>query len=481
LLSVIPVGEWLPDLPENQNPGALMAKNVLPGKVGYLPMQEPSESYNALTNRAQGHFSCKDAAGNARNYAGDVGNLYHLSGATWSDISKAATTYTTPPTGFWEFTQWNDTVIAVNGSEVPQRASLGATAFVDLGGAPPVSKHIAVVKDFVVLGNTASGPNHLRWSAFQNSESYTITTATQADEQFLYGDGGGIQRIVGGEFGTIFQDRQLVRMQYVGPPVIFQFEVVDRNRGSLNAAGVIPVGDITFYMSDSGFFVWDGSRSHPIGDQKIDRYFFNDVDFSYIERVYGGADVERKIAMWIYPGEGSVSGACNKYLAYNWGVTRWSTGEINAEILCQFLSPGFTMDDIDGFGTVDTIGISFDSRQWQGGQFSFGSFSTNHKLATFSGDVLAATVDTGEATLKGGVRAFIRGTRPIVEGGAATVAVGSRNLLSSASSFMTAVSQRDSGYCPQRVDARYNRFRIQSSAFTSIIGVEVDWDESGAR
>lgn len=476
---VVPVGEWLPDLPDYMNKGAITAKNVIPGPAGYSPVNALSEQYNALNARAQGHFAAKDKSGNLRNYAGTSTKLYHLTAPTWSDISS--TTYACPADSFWEFTQWNETVIAVNGVDNPQRASIGATAFIALPGAPPVAKHIGVVKDFVVLGNTTTNPNEVRWSAINNSESYTITVATQADNQYLYGEGGGVQRVVGGEYGTIFQEKQIVRMQYVGPPAVFQFEPIDRNRGAITPGAVVPVGDLNFYLSDSGFYVFDGAKSYPIGESKIDKFFFRTVDLSYIARMHGAADPERKIVAWVFPGSGSSAGTPNKALFYNWAIQRWSYAEFDCEILAQFLSPGYTLEQLDAFGTLETLSASMDSRQWMGGRLSFGGFTTNHKLGTFSGSILTATVDTGEVNHAPGRRSVVTATRPIVDGSNATVAVGSRNLLSASPSFGNAISSNSTGLCNQRVDARYHRYRISSTDFNWIQGVEIPEIEPGGE
>ena len=479
MLTVIPAGEWLPDIPDYANKGALVAKNVLPGPAGYSPIKALTEQYGALNARAQGHFSGKDKSGNVYNYAGTASKLYKLQAGSWSDVSS--TSYSTPSSDFWEFAQWNETVIATNGVDAPQRSSLGAAAFIALPGAPPTAKHLGVVKDFVVFANTTDNPNEVRWSAINNSESYTITVATQADRQYLYGEGGGIQRVVGGEYGAIFQEKQISRMQYVGPPAVFQFEPIDRNRGALCAGGVIPVGDLTFYLSDAGYYVFDGAKSYPIGESKVDKFFFRTVDLSYVSRIHGAADPERKLAVWAFPGSGSSAGTPNKAMIYNWAIQRWAYAEFDCEILAQFLSPGYTLEDLDTFGTVDSISASFDSRQWMGGRLAFGAFSTNHKIGTFAGAILSAIVDTGETSHRRGGRALVRNTRPVVDGSNASIAVGSRNLLSATPTFGNQIAQTSSGYCPQRIDARYHRYRIASTDFNWIQGVEVEFEPGGER
>jgi hypothetical protein len=86
-----------------------------------------------------------------------------------------------------------------------------------------------------------------------------------------------------------------------------------------------------------------------------------------------------------------------------------------------------------------------------------------------------ATVETGEIQHFQGRRAHVLGVRPIVDGNAATIAVGRRNLLSASSSFASAVSQNVSGVCPVRSNARYHRYRISTTgAFDFIQGVDVD-------
>lgn len=484
MVSVVPTGEWLPDLPEYGNPGATIAKNVFPEDGGYGPLPALNEVFGTLEERCQGFFPCRDSAGTVFNFAGDDENLYVLTNISWSVASTASFSYATATDDFWEFVQWNDRVICVNGTNAVQTISLsdGAT-FASLGGAPPIAKHIAVVKDFVVLGNISTFPNRVQWCAIDNPDSWTLTVATQCDFQDIRGNGGNIQRIVSGEYGTIFQERQIVRMQYVGDPAIFSFEPIDRQRGAWNSASVVPLGDVAFYLAETGFFLFNGSQSLPISNRKIERYFMRDLDVGYVYRVFGAANVERNVVMWVYPGAGNASGLCNKAVIYNWVTTQWSFAEFESELLSVFLSPGYTLDELDAISTsVDLLPYPLDSRFYQGGLTSFGGFTKNHIMGLFGGTPLDATVETGEIAHAQGKRAMVRGVRPLVDGDSATISVASRNRLSDTHSFGSAISQRDSGICPVRVDARYHRYRISTTGdFKKIQGVEVDFEPGSER
>ena len=121
MLSVIPTGEWLPDLPDYGNPGATIAKNVFPEDGGYGPLPALNEVFGTLTTRCQGFFPCRDSAGTVYNFAGDSERLYKLTHISWSDISTASFSYATAADEFWEFVQWNDRVICVNGTDAVAR------------------------------------------------------------------------------------------------------------------------------------------------------------------------------------------------------------------------------------------------------------------------------------------------------------------------------------------------------------------------
>jgi hypothetical protein len=121
------------------------------------------------------------------------------------------------------------------------------------------------------------------------------------------------------------------------------------------------------------------------------------------------------------------------------------------------------------------LGLSLDSRAWAGGEQVLAAFNTSHKLATFTGTAMNATVETGEVQHFPGRRSHVTGARAIVDGGTATITVGTRNLLSASHSFGSATSLNSSGVAPVRSNARYHRYRISTTgAFNFIQGVDVD-------
>ena len=474
----VPLAEWTPDL--SPVIGDQTAENVIPEVDSYLPWNSATAYSNTISARAQGFIAAKDKAGVNYNYCGDNHDLYVLANQTWTVASRTPTvTYSTVSSLWWEFVQWNETVIATNYADDPQAISLGATNFAALAGSPPKAKHIAIVRDFVELGNIPDYPQRVRWSAINNAISWTVDATTQADYQDLVGEGGHVQKIIGGEYGVVFQERAIWRQTYVGSPLIFQFDQVEKNTGAFSPMACVGFGPAVFYLSEDGFKMFQGSGSVPIGAQKVDRTFFNDLDTAYVDRVNAVVDPKRKLYIVAYPGSGNTNGNCNKILVYNWQCKKWTLVSEDVEMLVRHISTGYSMDGAGGLdsvsGSLDALPASLDDPIWAGGLINIASFNTSHVLSLFTGTAKAATVDTKEVEHSPGRRSKLLRVRPLVDGITTSIAVGYRNDTADTVAFKTAVPQNSTGDCPVRSDARYHRYRITTAGgdFDHIRGVEV--------
>lgn len=491
----VPFGEWLPDLPEFENPGATVARNVIPDVKSYRPFPSPTVYSTSLGGAAKGHTVARDNAGDYFNYAGDSSALYVLVGTAWSNVSRTVGgAYDIAVDDYWEFAQFGQQLIAVGGgANEPQVITVGAANFAALAGSPPKARHIATIRDFVVVGNisaTATSPQMVRWSAINNAASWTPDAATLADFQDLPGEGGWVQRIIGGEYGTVFQERAIYRMTFVGSPLIFQFDKVQNNIGAYVPGGVVSYRNFTFFLSEEGFYVFDGTNVTPIGKNKVDRTFFNELDRNYNYRISSAIDPVRKIVAWAYPASGNSGGNPNRIILYHWDTQRWSRIEdISIHLIMRSLNAGFTLEGLDAVSTsLDALPLSLDSSQWSEGQFQFSCFNANHRLANFNGSAMPATVETPEIQLNRSVDglAYVTEVRPVAEGISAsvTVAVGARNVLTSSASYTTAVSPISTGFAQVRSTARFHRFQLNTTSatdFTHLQGVDITVSGDGRR
>jgi hypothetical protein len=473
---LVPFGSWQPDLAEFGNPGSLTALNVIPDKESYRPFQNLTAISNALTARARGAIGLRDADNNVYFYVGDETKLYEGINNTFTD--QSGTTYATASSDVWEFVQFGTDVIATNFTDPVQFMAIGDGASSAFGDSftstlKPKARHIGVNRSFLVLGNTNDAtdgnvPHRVWWSAINSRLDMDPDATTQCDYND-FKDGGWVRKIIGGvEYSVIFQEEQISRMAYEGGSLVFNFFPVDRKRGTPIPNSVVGHGRLIFYISEEGFFVFDGTQSHPIGIDRVDRTFWAQFDLNNKHRVSSAIDAVNKIVAWSFPGTGSTGGNPNKLYLYHWVYGKWAEVDIDTMWIAKAETQGYTLDGLDAVGTdIDNSTVfaeSFDSDVWKGGALRFSAFDTAHKLGYFNGANLAATIDTSEAQLLGGQRAMLTAIRPIVDGGTPTVRIGSRNRTTDTASFSSSVTINAIGECPVRTNARYMRGRMELAA-----------------
>ena len=462
----VPFGEWLPDIPDHLNKGATTATNVFPAAVSYKPFKASQQKSNALDSQCFGAFSTKDNSANVYTFAGTKSKLYKLSGETFSDVSQASTTYNAGADNFWSFSNFGTTVVASNGEDTPQKFVVGTSSvFADLGGSPPIFTFSAVIRDFLVVGRIKTVKNRVQWSGINDVETWTSGTK-QSDYQDL-ADGGEITGIVGGEYGYIFQENQITRMDYVGGTTVFRFSVISKNRGAIFAKAITQVGKRVFFYAQDGFFEIDGETIRPIGQHKVNDYFESNLSAGYQQNIIASTDPLNHLAIWSYPSTAATTGIQDRLLIYNYSVNRWSIVELGAEMIFLQFSEAYTVDTLDNVSnSLDDLNVSFDSRYWLGGVVNFAGFDSDHKLIQFDGATLAATLETGEIEPVPGRRSTVTMVRPIVDG-TSTARVTSRARAADSGTSTSYASLQTNGDIPVRSSGRYHKVGVVIAAAAS--------------
>lgn len=502
--------EFLPDLASLDNPGTTVAKNVIPGGRNYKQVYGLGALSTALTARARGGISAREAQfGTPENFVGDQTKLYRLgANATWADVSKAGG-YSLADDDQWTFTQFGEVVLAANLTENIQAFNMSSSSlFADLAGSPPKARYIATARDFVFVANTFDGvdgfvPNRVRWAGIGTSTSWTVSATTQADYQDLDSKYGWIYAIVGGEYLVVFQERAITRFDYIGSPTIFQVTVCEIDKGTVIPKSPIQRGNLIDYIGLDGFYTFDGNVSHPIGDNKVNQFFYktdgnnNAFLVAYPDRVWGAVDYNHQVSMWTYPTTGDGTGASTNILYFNYTPNarlRWSYAETTTEMIFGSLTQGYTLDQIDDYQTgievtpnIDATNptlVSFDSAFWSGGGYELAAFNSNHVMGYFVGVQLTAQIETAEVQINEGWKTDVMLIRPLVDGsGTVTVQIGTRNLLSESVTYGSPISLDSDGNCQVRSQARYHRLRVNiATGFNDAIGFEIlDAKKVGVR
>lgn len=492
-MALISFGEWLPDLPPTELQGATKCSNVTPDARSYRPFPSLVPFSTATGSRVRGGIFATDAAKNNYNYAGDASALYSLTGQSFNAATRlVGGGYSLAVGDYWEFANWNNLVIAVNGfTDNPQLLSLGGANFADLA-VNVKARHIGVTRDFVILGNvsdSATNVYRVRWSAINNPLDFSASAATLSDFQDLPSEGGEVQKVLGGETTVVLQERAVWRMQFVGSPLIFQFDRVHAAIGALVPQAAIRYQNFVYFLAQDGFYSFDGVTLKPIGLGRVDKFFFDDLSTTDIARVHAAIDPPNKLVLWAYPSNDATGGNPDKLLAYSWAFNRWVLIEgLSLDYLMQATTTGLTLESLDNIsGSLDALPASLDSIQWTGGQLILSAFNSAHKLGRFNGSAMAATVDTGEFQMFDGQLATVIEIWPHLDGtnASATVSILNRNRLTeSVSVGASGLLPNTTGFCEPRLTARYLRIRLSTATgtdFTHLTGVDVIGTPAGKR
>ena len=361
----------------------------------------------------------------------------------------------------------------------------------------------AVTTTVITLSATGGSQTHklekaviynqrIKWSAINNSSSWSPSGDTQSGFQDIVGSHGSVQAIVGGEsYAVIFMERAIYRMDYVGTPLIFQFSKVADNIGAFIPKSVVSFGSDIFFIAQDGFYKLSGGDTlTPIGNGKVDDFFFNDLS-SALDGVSSAIDPNNSIAVWSYRGAGAggTSDINNKLLVYNYSVDKWATCS-GLEI--QFISSGSqeafdTLEKLDVLGNLDALPKTLDSYYYSAGIFGLAGFNSDKKFGKFLGGSLPATIDTTEFQGAKDRRSAITNVRPIVDAKtsqsvAVTVTPITRSSQIETITVGSPVAIQSSGDCPMRSSSRYHRMRVKTIGnFLTMSGVDVTAKPTGKR
>lgn len=491
------IADFAPDLPANNAQGASAnIVNLFPRtKESWGPVGTLSQfSSGGLASQCLGATIAIDSGGNNYAFAGDAAKLYELApgNSAFSNVSKTGG-YAVASGERWFFTQYGQRVLAAAQGQNLQSFTLGSsTAFADLAAAAPQARYITTIKDWVMVANTFDGtngeqPQRVQWCAIDDPTTWPAagsTTEAQllAGSQVIPGEQGWIQGVVGNlgnADGAVFFERAIWRVVYQGSPTVFGFYPAQGALGTPAPKSLAQRGALVYYLGEDGFYAFDGSNSVPIGVDRVDKTFWDNVNSSYLANVIGAVDPINRLVMWLYPSSSSSNGMPDSLLVYNYVLNKWGFAQINAEYIFRAITQGYSLESLDSYAggiyNLDTLPFSLDSRVWTGGQILMGAFTSSHQLAYFTGSPANATADTVEIEpfSDTGRRAFLSTTRPLIDGGAPTVQIGTRTRLLDTPSFTTPSSINTNGECPVRAEGRYLRARIQTSgSFTHLQGIE---------
>lgn len=471
------LGDWAPDRPASGGDGLRTAKNVVPYRHHYAPLKDLVGIGDALNSRPLGAVAVRDAAAAVHIYAGTADKLYEQNtDGTWTDRSRVGGYNATEATR-WRFWTFGDRLFATNGQDEIQYLDMTAgSAFADLPGSPPIAQHGASFGNFVFLGNVEDSAMKVRWCSSGDSEAW-VGGVSQAGEE-VFPDGGQITGFAVLDSLYIFQESCIRRAYYVGPPAVFAFDKIEKERGCIAAGGLAQLGRMIFFPAEDGFYVFDGENAAPIGvDQegasRYDEWFADMAQRDFFYRMSAAIDPRTKTVRWAFASTSSTTGQPDTMLTYNWAAGRAAYASVALELLAPMLTPSLTLEDLDDlYASIDDIPFSLDDPILAGGVAQLGAMTTDYEFGRFAGDNLEATFVTDDFIDIDGMAVFeMQAVMPMVDGDC-RVKIGYRFKHNDTVSWSSETEVNSIGVAPCRTQGRFLRTQLRIPAGTAWTKIE---------
>lgn len=416
---MIPFAEFAPDRAAYDPQYSDVALNVLPELKGYGPFPSLQPFSTAASDQVYGFSAMRRSAGTYDLFCGTPTTLerYNATTSGWDDVSS--TTYSLATPAAWGFAQFGPYAVAVNPGNAPQVFDLdSSSAFADLGGSPPRARKVMIVGDFLVMLSLVDDSRSLAWSGVRKHDYWTY--GKEGSDLQSFPDGGDVMNGIGSEKGgLIFQEKAIREMFFVpNSRYTFGFRKIADGNGLVAREALARIGGTTFYLDEDGFYMLpDGGIPTPIGAERVDEFFQNDVDLTYLQNTQAIADPVRKIVYWRYVSTSNSNAAySDRILAFNWQLNKWSLINSTLSWFASAATTGYTLEGLDAISTsIETLTFSLDSRVWRGGRPTLIGMNIDNKLGFFDGANLEGTIETASVELNPGRRAMVNGFRIVTD------------------------------------------------------------------
>lgn len=351
----MPFPPWVPDLSDQETQTSQTVQNVYPRADGWGPFPSFTVLTSALPAPCLGFFFARNSDNSVAIFAGTAASkLYLLNNSTftWTDVSQGGGTYAALSTGTqWQFEQFNNFVIAVQGNVNPQVFNLASpTAFADLAGSPPQAGFVSIINRFVVLSHISGNTYRVQWSDLDNITQWTAGVG-QADFQDLP-DGGITFGIAGFDLYAVILQNDMARLMTYAPgsPVIFTITKITGGDGNgvLSPYGFVIDQDNVFWLSQEGVKqLAPGGAPQPIGKELVDRFLAANVDASNPQLIQFTTDPAASRMFVSFKSTSGQAGLFDTIVIYDWRIQRWSKCMFSGQYLNTFSKPGLTLENMD--------------------------------------------------------------------------------------------------------------------------------------
>ena len=345
-----------------------------------------------LAGKARGFINWRDNSNNRRIDIGTHTKLYHLSESnTLTDITPTSFTtgdadavlkigygYSTygsfaygvprPDTGSftaattWSLDTWGEYLVGCSskdGKLVEWQLNTANDA-VAITNAPTGNIGLITTQERFLFALGAGGnPRKVQWCDQENNTVWTAAATNQAGDFELTTIGSLMcaKRTRGATI--LFTDVDVHVATYIGPPYVYSFERIGSSCGVISKQAVAATDNSCIWMSNSGFWVYDGFVKPLASD--VGDYVFTNLNTQQASKVYSVHLSTYGEIWWFYPS--SASNENDSYVTYNYREGHWAIGTLDRTCGTDrgiFSNP--LLVSSDGYIYEHEVGYAYDSQ-----------------------------------------------------------------------------------------------------------------------
>jgi hypothetical protein len=173
--------------------------------------------------------------------------------------------------------------------------------------------------------STSFDPLLVRWSDADNPYEWVPEVTNQSGEQRLANGSKIVTATTARQEIVVWTDTAVYSMQYLGPPFVFGFTLLDQDISIASQNAAINVNNAVYWMGLDKFFVYDGRvNTLPC---TIRQHIFSTLNKDQIAQVMCGNNEAFSEIWWFYPSTGSTVN--DTVVIYNYLENVWSYGSLN--------------------------------------------------------------------------------------------------------------------------------------------------------
>ena len=252
----------------------------------------------------------------------------------WGEAASASEVTLEP--GLWSLSNFGQVLVATiaNGktftwnagdaSRLTTRASTSTSGFSTSANptatrvslVSPTTRHLIHLGTETVIGDTSTQDDmFIRFSDQEDINDYTPTAINTAGSQRLQDGTKIIGSLKAKEAILVWTDNALYTMKFIGAPFTFGFEQVGTNCGLIGKNAAVEIDGVAFWMSNNGFFMFDGTvKSLPCS---VEDYVYDQADTTKGQQICAGLNNQFTEVTWYYPSTNSDYN--DQYVVLNYG------------------------------------------------------------------------------------------------------------------------------------------------------------------